>query len=302
MQLFQELDKAIKRKNNGAIDALMFISKIEQIKNNKFNHQEFKNKISTFYKEPSKQHYQIYESDPSLFYRMEELSANEKELFVEKIENHLSKINLKVENIFYKIAYFRTVNKYLKQIGIDSKVFKKIMLFQYLRLFMLGLIIVAASFIVNHTINTAANSDLVKTPYEIINYIFTYSLFKSVMTLLIAWGFFLIFPRRSLLAAYTLFITLLIVGASSSVVFYYNDEPKIMIAQIDEVRILEKNNNIKKVTFDLNGKTHTYYTHKNLNLIKNGEYRLKYNEKLGVIVGAELLVNDLDLKTVSKTD
>lgn len=297
MQLFDELNKAIKNKNNGAIDALMYAAKIEFAKDNKFNLELFKKTISDYYKSPTKEHYAIYrEGETSKFYQLEETSLQEGELLTEKIEKQISKIDINIKTRSYKINYIKVLRKYSISIGISSKNARKFLLSQFaisagvtIFIVLIGLLVSLAHFV---KLNFQENL----TSLEALLYIMFVNFFYVTVASLIVLIIILLFEDKnkiipSLIAFASLFILLtapFLTAIKNHDVFTYEG-----IVTIKEISNFHENDYIKTVKVkNASGETFNLYAHKSLKLKSGKTYSVKGYKNINIVTEADEITPD----------
>lgn len=303
MELFEELNKSIEKKNNGAIDALMFIAKIETNRNKNFNYQDFKNNIGIHYKTYTKEHFEIYKEESLFkFFQLEEGNLEDGELFTDKIEKQIVRINLSVGNDKYKSAYIKMLKKYAENLGIpsanaakfnNSQKVKNALIFATSILFLIVLV---------GTVWIRNNYEVNPNPKEALIYITVFTLFPGFSLLLIT-------NFAALTATYKRFVLpillILLVGFLSISLFFipaltdptnYTYKDTVVVKSI---RNLKDNSNIKVLIIkEISGKEITLYAHKSLGFQVGKTYTVKGYKQINVITMADELAADIIKKAL----
>jgi len=305
MILFDELQKSIHKKNNGAIDALMFIAKIESIRNKQFNYQDFKNKVGNYYTASTREHFEIYKEEGlTKFYQLDESKLSDGEFYLDIIEKQISKIELSVTSPKYKTSYVKMLMKYSDFIGTPSKNAEKFMKHEKI---VLSLIIINALLfltILAGTVWVRNSYQSGGTPEEVLTYIMTFLGFPGISALLIASFIHLTSIKKQyskpvliiLLVGFMIFAAPFFPALSNPEDYTYNKT--IVVKSID---ILKENGNIKTLKIDeISGNETTIYAHKSLNLQVGKTYSVKGYKTINIVVIADEIANDTSEKTAGK--
>ncbi|MFW6024851.1 MAG: hypothetical protein ACOCRX_00770 [Candidatus Woesearchaeota archaeon] len=127
MNIVLELEKGITKKNNGVIDAIILISKIEALRDKSFNFNFIKNTVNTYYKDnftsdETKIIFKVLKLPLTKYYSFKELPPDDNIPYDEFLLNRLYTIYQLSLPYKYKIQFSRIIKYYLMVISKNKEV------------------------------------------------------------------------------------------------------------------------------------------------------------------------------------
>lgn len=123
--ILERLENAIQQGDESTIDALLFISKIEKLKDSKFDYERiclqvinyYKNKYNTIYTENIAFLYKFMDKKIKSFYDKNDVVLKNEELITDKVIERIRMIKASKCSTIYKIRYIKILKNYLKQLN-----------------------------------------------------------------------------------------------------------------------------------------------------------------------------------------
>lgn len=305
MDILERIKNSIKRNDESAVDTLLFICKIESLKQNDKNSNLFnsvaqmvKNFYKSKYKTPySKEAQSLYgyigkEIDKN-FYDLDEIDIKSHELLTDKIVRRMKQIKDSSCSFDYKFNSLVILYEYLRELGPENNIEANILLGKMVckkvAIDMLLFIFFSYPFwLPNIVFYFTKIYD--GTPKELI-YI---SLIMKIVHLTVFGTAFLYIYLKGIFKKLTSFVLVTGLIYASTIVPAYIEDIKLDISQYPEEKVIVSsvtqsptNKDMKIVVVKReDGQEETLLFHTDLGLEYNKTYNIKYN-KTKIIVGAE---------------
>ncbi|QUH22221.1 hypothetical protein [Alkaliphilus sp. B6464] len=296
MDINKNLKVAISKKQDGIIDSLLFISKIEKKKNEKFDYNEIKNIVQEYYALQCSYSlsflYSEDELENNLFYNLSEVELNDGELITDRIKNRINSIkNINVDTKYKKEA-IGILKEYLKEISINESTLEveQIAIKYFLKdllssaLFLAFLISPLIIYLLKNTIpsiDSSPKSVYLHLMLQIIG--FSGLLFLGHVVLLLK-GYVKRYATYMIIFSFSGLLYLGVLGQQYVNTTGYNFNEKVEVISVNNYK---ENSEIKTITYKIKNKEKIMIAHKGLGIKSNSKYKISGHKFTGVILEAE---------------
>lgn len=303
MKIIKELDIAMNKKREGIIDALLFISKIEKKRNEKFDFDKIEDKVRNYYENEykidiPKQFQVLYlnlgktEDD---YYDLNEINLEKGELVIDCIKKRIKFIKKSDLPTKYKIDFVTKLRDYFKELSPDMNVsdINRIILINKIKslIALILFFIFSISFFIFKYIKVniigISNTPKKVIIYLIIDSVSFYGLFLIAHIALLLKGYCKKYSKRIIILSTIALMTLIPLVCDYNTDF--NNYDFYGTYRVTEIESYNNNNNIKKLTM-LNikeGFVEYFFAPGSLNLEIGQTYKIKATKFSNTITYAE---------------